>query len=309
MLDGVRENTKRTYKSAENDYVRYCQEYKLRMLPASQETLMMYATHLYKRNLNISSIKVYLFAIRHFHIVNNYNNPMLDSPRLQLVLKAIQRKCVKSADKLPITYDLLKRMYHVLTVTDDHKLMWAAMTLGFFGLLRAAEFTVPSQSKFNTGIHLTMNDVSLRTADNDTKFMSVNIKMSKMDKTCKGYLVHIGCSNDIVCAVCAMISYLSCKSPRSSSASKPLFTFTNGTILTKSMLVNLTRTYLAKIGVDPERYTGHSYRVGGATSGAEAGLSDWEIKIMGRWSSECYQRYIKASVSKIIGFSARMIKR
>jgi hypothetical protein len=252
---------------------------------------------------------VYLFAIRHFHIVNNYSNPLLDNARLQLVLKAVQRKCVKSPDKLPITYDLLKRMYVVLTDNHDHKLMWAAMTLGFFGLLRAAEFTVPTQSQFNPNIHLTMSDISLRTTDNGTSFMSVNIKMSKTDKMCKGFIVHIGCSKDTVCAVCAMKSYIACKCSRMSLGTMPFFSFTNGTVLTKSVLVSLTRTYLAAIGVDPDRFTGHSYRVGGATSGADVGLSDWEIKVMGRWSSECYQRYIKASVNKVIGFACRMIKK
>jgi site-specific recombinase XerD len=137
MHDGIRDNTKRTYKAAVKDYIKYCQEYNLETLPASQETLMVYATYLYRRKFHSNSIKVYLFAIRHFHIVNNYSNPLLDNARLQLVLKAVQRKCVKSPDKLPITYDLLKRMYVVLTDNHDHKLMWAAMTLGFFGLLRA----------------------------------------------------------------------------------------------------------------------------------------------------------------------------
>ena len=61
------------------------------------------------------------------------------------------------------------------------------------------------------------------------------------------------------------------------------------------------------IGLNPAKYTGHNYRVGGATTAAEAGLNDWGIKLMGRWSSQVYQTYIKASVDTIVNFSARMV--
>jgi len=305
MLDGIRLNTKRTYKSGQKDYIQFCDMFKLPMLPASQEIMMMYATHLYRRKMHISTIQTYLFAVRHLHIINDCNSPLLDTPRLQLVLKYIQRNCEKSPDKLPITQVLLERMYNVLGSSHDEKLISSAMTLGFFGLLRAAEFTVPSQTSFDPNIHLTFGDVSQRTLYNGAKFMSVKIKQSKTDVKCRGILVHIGCSEHKVCAVCAMATHLEGKTL---DYAKPLFQFNNGSVLTRSLLVNHTRTYLALAGIDPERFTGHSFRVGGATSAAEAGLSEWEIKLMGRWSSDCYHRYIKASIIKITSFASRMIK-
>jgi hypothetical protein len=206
---------------------------------------MMYATHLFKRQMHVNTIKVYLFAVRHYHIVNNFNSPLLDTPRLQLVLKAAQRKCFKCTEKLPVTYEILENVQSLLSTTHDDRLLWAAMTLGFFGLLRAAEFTTPSQASFNPDLHLTMNDVSLRTHQDGTKFMSVRIKMSKTDKSCEGFFIHIGCSQRKVCAVCAMTSYLEGKAV---IENRPLFTFTNNTILTRSTLVNSTRSYLALSG-------------------------------------------------------------
>lgn len=302
MHDGIRENTKRTYRSAQNDYIKFCEEYTLNPLPASQECLMMYATQLYKRHMHINTIKVYLFAVRHYHIINKCNNPLLCTPRLNLVLKAIQLKCIKSKSKLPITYPILEKVYVALGRSRDERLMWAAMTLGFFGLLRASEFTVPSQASFCNDKHLTVSDVSLRSSHSNDTFMSVRVKSSKTDS--KGFILHIGCSQHTVCAVCAMTDYLN---TRAMSGSDPLFLFDNDTILSRSILVSTTRSYLAMCGIDPEKYTGHSYRVGGATSAAEAGLSDWEIKAMGRWNSECYHRYIKASIIKVIGFASRMV--
>ena len=41
--------------------------------------------------------------------------------------------------------------------------MWEAMTLAFFGCLRAAELTIPSKTAFNPSIHLCLSDVKLNT--------------------------------------------------------------------------------------------------------------------------------------------------
>ena len=40
----------------------------------------------------------------------------------------------------------------------DHCMFWAVCTLGYFGFLRAAEFTVPSLASFSPSIHFTVPD-------------------------------------------------------------------------------------------------------------------------------------------------------
>jgi hypothetical protein len=89
---------------------------------------------------------------------------------------------------------------------------------------------------------------------------------------------------------------------------KPLFLYKSGIVLSRKLFVDNTRLYLSMIGVDPARYTGHSYRVGGATCAAASGMADWEIKMLGRWSSDAYLRYIKTPISTQIGFAKCMTK-
>ena len=307
MRDGIRDSTKNTYRSGQKDYLNFCHKYSIVPQPATENVIMMYATHLYKRGVKFSTIKVYLSAVRHMHIINGYTNPMCNNDRLHLCMRSLQYKCENPTEKLPITHAILERISKYLGNSHDHQLLWSAMTLGFFGLLRAAEFTAPSQSRFDPNVHLLVKDVSFRTSDNGQCFISVMVKDSKTDKIGKGYLIHIGCTSKPVCAVCSMKSYLNCK-PSPIDMLLPLYRFQNGAFLTKSLLVSTTRTYIALIGINPDNYTGHSYRVGGATTAAEAGLNEWEIKLMGRWSSEAYQRYIKTSIGTIIGFSSRMIQ-
>ena len=39
----------------------------------------------------------------------------------------------------------------------------------------------------------------------------------------------------------------------------------------------------------------HSFRIGGASAAFSAGASDALIRVMGRWSSDCYNRYIRVA--------------
>jgi hypothetical protein len=50
----------------------------------------------------------------------------------------------------------------------------------------------------------------------------------------------------------------------------------------------------ASIG-NAHQYKGHSFRRGGATSLARAGVQEHTIKKMGRWKSSAYQLYIDHS--------------
>lgn len=51
--------------------------------------------------------------------------------------------------------------------------------------------------------------------------------------------------------------------------------------------------YLVKVGRDPTRYSGHSFRAGGATDLFAIGMPYPQIKKMGRWKSDAAMRYYR----------------
>ena len=81
----------------------------------------------------------------------------------------------------PITNEMLGQMLSQLD--RDHKpshdrlVLKATITLGFFGLLRFSEFTVPNQHGFNPDQHLNAKDITMRKDS-----MVVVIKKSKTDQ-------------------------------------------------------------------------------------------------------------------------------
>ena len=48
-------------------------------------------------------------------------------------------------------------------------------------------------------------------------------------------------------------------------------------------------------GLDPARYKGHSFRIGAASYAAGQGMSDSQIRIMGRWRSNAFHKYVRVS--------------
>lgn len=65
---------------------------------------------------------------------------------------------------------------------------------------------------------------------------------------------------------------------------------------------------LRLVGLDPYHYSGHSFRIGGAQSSSIAGLNDYEIKLLGCLSSDCFKRYIRYPLSLLLTVTPRLAK-
>ena len=64
----------------------------------------------------------------------------------------------------------------------DNVLIWASMTLAFYGCLRCSEFTVPDKAKFDPTINLTVGDVLFDQTPEGLNYVQILIKRSKTDK-------------------------------------------------------------------------------------------------------------------------------
>ena len=142
--------------------------------------------------------------------------------------------------KLPITYDILEKMQPEVLKLKDGAVIWSAMTLAFFGCLRASELTNENQSTFNPEVHICVSDV---TVNGDPEYISVLIKRSKTDRSNQGFRVYLGCTHCSVCAHCAIKSIVDKCS--TSPTSTPLFRFSNRVVLSKNIFVTQTLTNAA----------------------------------------------------------------
>ncbi|CAH3115213.1 unnamed protein product, partial [Porites lobata] len=80
-----------TYNSAQRRFVHFSQDFSLVPLPASQETIILLATHLAQR-IKPQSMNVYLAAVRSLHISHGLYYPLQPGLRLKQALRGIERK-------------------------------------------------------------------------------------------------------------------------------------------------------------------------------------------------------------------------
>ena len=230
------------------------------------------------------------------------DDPRMSSmPRLELVIRGMKRAQAGTPPKprLPITPEILRRIKAEWDQSKewDHIMLWAVMCLCFSGFLRVGEAVAPEEN-FDPSQHLTYKDIAV---DNlaDPMRMEVNIKQSKTDPFRAGVKVWIGRTRGDLCPVAAVLAYMALRGP----GGGPLFRFQNGSPLTRQKLVSKLREVLQKVGIDCSKYSGHSFRIGAATTAAARGIQDSLIKTMGRWESVAYQLYVRTPRAQLLSVS------
>lgn len=275
-------------------------------LPCTADTALLFISFMDLEGLSPGTIRVYLAAVRSLHIEEGYPYTLDASLRLRRALRAITIKGSQHTQKMPITFDILQRLHSVLPLTYDGVVLRAAMDLAFFGCLRASEFCASSTNPTGSD-YICLRDVGFASSQG-IDYLRIRIKSSKTDTTRVGFTVCIGCTGSIVCGHCSVL--LLAKAARSLSAprttSSPLFQLASGAALTKPYFISRVRSALSSIGIDATRYSGHSFRAGAATTGALVGMTDYELQLLGRWSSDAYRRYIRAPIPLLIGMSGRL---
>ena len=177
-------------------------------------------------------------------------------------------------------------------------MLWAACCLGFFGFLRASEFTV--NGPFDPTLHLTTTDIQVDSPTNPQSFR-VFIKCSKTDPFRKGCFIFLGCGSFPLCPVVSLLNYLHLRGP----GAGPLFVYRDGTPLSRPRLSSFLQTTLQSAGV-PGKFSGHSFRIGAVTTAATRGVPDHLIKTMGHWSSEAYLLYVRTPAETILSVAGRL---
>ena len=174
---------------------------------ADEWTLCLFATFL-AASVQHFSIKVYLSAVRSLHIEEGFPDPLLNCLRLQRVVRGIKRSQGSSSySHLPIIDGIMMVIFKFLDLSmPDHCMFWAAFTLGYFGFLRSAEFTVPNIASFSASLHLGVHDVAVD-SDSNPSCLHTRTKASKTDPFRKGYFIHIGKGQFPLCALQALMSY------------------------------------------------------------------------------------------------------
>ena len=123
------------------------------------------------------------------------------------------------------------------------------------------------------------------------------VEPSKTDRYRRGVSIKLfkNETNDKLCPYNALSKYLMLRNKvftLQRTAESPFFLTETGEAMCRSFFVLHTKQILSQLGFNTMFYTGHSFRIGAASSAASCRLEDHLIRTLGRWSSDCYRTCI-----------------
>ena len=288
VANSVTASSQRTYQPGITSYRQLCAANRWEETPATEERLTLFVAHLSLTGLSARTARVYIAGVRYLHLLRKADITAFAGKRLAAAIQGYQRTEVAPARKRkPITLAQLQALKHRITAArclghNDRQMLWAAVSLAYFGLLRVSEYTSPSSQSFIPGRTLTRHRVEIR-----RNAVDLRIPESKTDQHRRGATVVIGATGTELCPVAAVNSYRALTTWTDEAS--PFFKFQDGKYLTAAD-VNFWLQRLVFLNT-----TSHCLRIGGTTTAAEAGASTWQLQAGGRWRSDAYRQYIRPS--------------
>ena len=216
-----------------------------------------------------------------------------------MLLRGLQRTEVQVPPRRhPLTSDLLllclrtlRAGYHTPFVASTLESMFL---LCFFGFLRCSELT-SSSSRYNPAIHPSLSDITFHSSES----LTFTLKRSKSDQLGRSSTIHLFKMDSPLSPYEPILRYLTTRRSLNATPHDPLFITETGSIATRFWFHHHLRQVLSISGLPPQLYSGHSFRIGAASTAARQGLSDHLIRILGRWSSQAYHSYIRSNLHDV----------
>lgn len=278
-------NTLKSYAADWNDFTDWCEAKKITPLPCHPEDIVNYINDL-ADHAKANTVSRRVTAISENHIAAGYqeNNPA-KHVMVHNAMQAIRReKGTFQHGKAPVMMETLPLLAEMLCGKDLVTLRDKALLfLGFAGAFRRSEL-VSVQLE-----HLTFTPQG----------MIVFIPHSKGDQLGEGNQIAVPYAPDKnVCAVRAVKEWIAA----AGITDGPLFRGfkrnlqVRDTQLSDKMVAAIVKKYMARLGLNPDDFAGHSLRRGFATSAAQHDLDVLTIMRQTRHKSEkMVHRYIEQS--------------
>ncbi len=280
---GVPDNTRRAYSRWVRDFDDWCEDRGRNPLPATPETLASYIAAVKDNGLGVSSLRQAIAAIRSNHALNGYpEQPPAHLARI--IARGHARELAAAGVRVKQAPPLLRADVHAMVDVCDpdsfrgrhDRLLLAA---GFGALLRRSEIV---------GLHA--RDVRLPRFPADGA-VEVFIAASKTDKLSVGVLVTVDPEPDLRSDVAAALAaYREARATTGLDDDGPLFRHIGpggkiGGPMTGDAVNDLVKALAKKSGLpEPDTYSAHSLRAGGATQLYLDGRLLDEIIERGRWA-------------------------
>ena len=258
------------------------------------------------------TIKQRLFAIKAGHLVAGYEDPMLHRTRIWAALSGYKRWQPATKRKYPVLPSMLLWMHQHLATREsfsraDRLIIWAALMVGFFFLLRASEYLVTLGRSWGSTRTLRGCDIEGRSENKQVNNLHhaeeivIYLKGSKTDQLNQGTVRNqFKSGHRTLCVVTALAEYQNLKPERFRGGEEqlPLFRLEDGRPLQRGDIQSLIQLVAVADGQSTTCYGSHSLRIGGAAAIYQTTKDLETVKRYGRWNSDAFHGYLWKSHDK-----------
>ena len=274
----------------------FCIAFNKNFLPVSRDTLLGFL-ELMSRSCGYAHIQHVISSIKFLHEITD--NPFIgDSFEFSVMLRGLKRKLARPTKMaLPITPEMLILMYEHVNINVSCELAhWTAFLFALRLLFRKSSIAPVSLGAFNPTTGLCRGKAVL---SNGVILVFQNFsKTNQFMATTRTTPLIPG----NILSLDPYYHYYKLVTENNVPDNMPAFSY-----LEKNMVKCVTRksftTYLKKllrlIDVDPDAWSGHSFRRGGASLLYRLGLDPLTIQAVGDWSSDTFLRYLEVNIDRL----------
>jgi integrase len=269
------------YAAGWRDFLQFCQRRAAVPLPATDETVAGYLAELADAGLKAATIARRLVVISQAHRAADLPSPTTSS-LVRRTHAGIRRSIgTAQASKAPAVVADLKKMLDTLPGTRVGLRDRALLLVGFGGAFRRSEL-----------VALDVGDLDFSSAG-----LVVTLRRSKTDQEGRSRRIGIPYgSTEKHCPVRSVRLWLESARIVDGPVFRALDRFQRVQTgrLSDKAVARIVKRRAAAVGLDPDRYAGHSLRAGLATSAAAGGASERVIMAQtGHRSADMVRRYIR----------------
>lgn len=276
-------------------FTQFCHDLGHQPFPVQVTTILRYLAFLSASGRAFGTTHNHISSIKHFHLLLGFA-PGWDSAYLfQLALRGSKRYLgTATFRKLPITPKLLLSMVRLFNLGNPlHAAMWALFLVAFFSFLRKSNLVTDSPGVTSDKLPrrrdfvLTSEGAFLqiratKTIQFSQRILTIPLPFIPSSPPCPVSALH----NHFRLNNLAPSDFLFSVKTSNTSSPRPL-TYRNFTSFLSKVI--------ALLDLDPQSFSPHSFRRGGASFAFECNVPAELIKFQGDWRSDAYLVYLEMS--------------
>lgn len=284
IMNSLAQNTQKQYKTYWNSFIEFVNHiFRVKSKFITSLHVQYYITYLFHyKKLSISSIRGYLSSIS-FYSKMKFNKDISKSFAIHRLLKTYSNSNNTQMTRKPINKKLLKKLIHNIS------------TLHFSTYYKSA-YVVIYYMMYHAALRISeLASSSIRDHIINYSSVKINYKKLQIKVSLKSYKHSKNSSTPTIVIQCDKPDFKHLKTYLSlrGDTNGPFICHPDHAPFTRKEIVSTLKNQLQFLNYDATLYNTHSFRIGKTTDMAQKGFSELEIKMLGRWNSPAYKRYIK----------------